>query len=639
MTSKLTIQLYQSTAEITNSFSKIKIAVLGDLCLDSYWQLADQEELSIETGLPVRRVAAQHYSLGGAGNVMANLHALGIGRISAFGIVGDDLFGQELKKILAGLGADVGGVLTQRQNWQTYVYAKPILKNKELNRIDFGGFNRPEKNTIKEMAALLEKAAGEHDVLIVNQQIKEGLYQEEIIQTINRLAEQYPRLIILVDSRHFAASFGRVIYKMNMQEAARLTGRVEPSSRDDAREIVTTLSRKSGKPVFVTRGDRGVLVGNGNEVHEIPGTLISPPIDPVGAGDTALSAIAAALGSDTSPQGMLNAGWLANLAASVVLKKLHVTGTATPAEIENAARNMDYVYEPELAADPRQAAYAPGTDIEIVRTLPEKMAIRHAIFDHDGTISTLREGWEQIMEPMMVKAIMGHHYATASLEQINEVTHAARAFIDRTTGIQTLVQMRGLIELVRSFGHVPENDILDEHGYKRIYNDQLLKMVHQRVARLERGELSPVEFQIRNARLLLQKLHDAGVTLYLASGTDVQDVIAEAKALGYADLFGNRIFGAVGDITVEAKKLVLERIMKENQLSGSQLVTFGDGPVEMRETRRHDGIAVGIASDEARRFGLNLSKRSRLIGAGADLIVPDFGQLDQLLNILKIKKA
>jgi hypothetical protein len=89
-------------------------------------------------------------------------------------------------------------------------------------------------------------------------------------------------------------------------------------------------------------------------------------------------------------------------------------------------------------------------------------------------------------------------------------------------------------------------------------------------------------------------------------------------------------------VKVEAKKIVLERIMREHDLQGHQFVTFGDGPVEMRETRKRGGVCVGVASDEIRRFGLNPAKRSRLIRAGAGIIVPDFSQLDALLKVLQL---
>jgi hypothetical protein len=106
--------------------------------------------------------------------------------------------------------------------------------------------------------------------------------------------------------------------------------------------------------------------------------------------------------------------------------------------------------------------------------------------------------------------------------------------------------------------------------------------------------------------------------------------------MGYADLFEGRIFGSVGDIKADAKKMVLDRIVEENNLAGHQFTTFGDGPVEMRETQKVGGLCVGVASDELRRFGWNMAKRTRLIRAGASLLVPDFSQMPALLKVLRL---
>jgi hypothetical protein len=67
------------------------------------------------------------------------------------------------------------------------------------------------------------------------------------------------------------------------------------------------------------------------------------------------------------------------------------------------------------------------------------------------------------------------------------------------------------------------------------------------------------------------------------------------------------------------------------------VVTFGDGPVEIRETRKRNGITVGVASNELRRFGLNEKKRTRLIKAGADYVIPDFSRYNDVLALLNIK--
>jgi len=120
----------------------------------------------------------------------------------------------------------------------------------------------------------------------------------------------------------------------------------------------------------------------------------------------------------------------------------------------------------------------------------------------------------------------------------------------------------------------------------------------------------------------------------LASGTDHQDVVTESNALGYAEFFDGGIYGALGDITKYSKKMVIERIMTENNLQGPELAVFGDGPVELRECRKRDGLAIGIASDEIRRHGLNIEKRTRLVKAGAHIIVPDFSQRKRLIKLL-----
>jgi len=214
------------------------------------------------------------------------------------------------------------------------------------------------------------------------------------------------------------------------------------------------------------------------------------------------------------------------------------------------------------------------------------------------------------------------------------VENDALSFMDETTGIQTLAQMKGLVELVREYGFVPESEILDEHGYKAIYNEALLEMVHARIRRIERGELSSEDFEIKGARAMLDTLHAAGVKLYLASGTDEDDVKAEAEIMGYAHLFDGGIHGAVGDLKVEAKRVVLERIFVGSGLSGSEVVVVGDGPVELREGKKHGALCLGIASNELCRFGLDETKRTRVIRAGADYVVPDFSQLEQLKPLL-----
>ena len=619
--------------------ARARVVVLGDFAIDAYWLIdPDQTECSVETHLSVRKVRRQRYSLGGAGNVVANLAALGVRSVSAVGLIGDDLFGGLMRKMLEDLGVSTAGLLCWGDDWQTPVFSKPCLGDEELNRIDFGAFNWPESRAQEAVIAQLEQAARSADAVILNQQIPSGLSTPEMVERINQIVAAHPRCRFIVDSRDRAELYRGAILKLNAHEAARLAG--QPRALDErvpceaVRRFATTLAERTGQAVFVTRGENGLLVADADEVEEIPGIQVIERTDPVGAGDTAVSAVAAVLGGGGNPR---DAARLANIAASVTVRKLLTTGTAGPQEIRDIGPNPDYVYLPELADDPRRASYAGDSEIEIVREPASPRNIRHAIFDHDGTISTLRQGWEGVMEPVMVHAILGPRYQDADEALYHKVLDQVRRFIDKTTGVQTLVQMAALVELVRQFGCVPAGDILDMHGYKELYNRRLMEMVGSRLDKLRRGELDAGDFQIKGALGMLEELRRRGVKLYLASGTDQVDLATEASALGYANLFEGRIFGAVGDIKVEAKRVVLEGILRTHGLGGAELATFGDGPVEIRLTRKCGGLAVGIASDEVRRFGPNPVKRARLIRAGADLIAPDFSQAGQILSTMGMK--
>lgn len=625
--------------KILEDISSVKIVVVGDFCLDSYWFIDEaMSEISVETNQATRPVREQRYSLGGAGNVTSNLAALGVKDIRAFGVIGTDPFGAEMVKIMKRNGINPDNLLIQEDQWSTHTYAKPYIDDTELNRVDFGNYNVLSKDTADRLIANLVREIPEVDVVLINQQVPSGIHIDYFKQELLKVISQFPDKMFIVDSRNFNDFYNGTIRKMNDTEAARLCGL--DKAPDDVvlySEVVACaeeLYKRFKKPLFITRGKKGSLTISEKGISDISGLMIISRVDTVGAGDSYLAGAASALAAGYD---MEVAAGIGTFVAGVTVQKLFQTGTATPEEIMAIGSDPDYVYAPELAEDIRHANYLPQTEIEIVNAWKEKLQLKHAIFDHDGTISTLREGWELIMGPMMVKAVLGKKYQEADEALYQKVLARVNEYIDKTTGIQTLVQMKGLLDIIREFGCVPEDEMLDEFGYKKIYNDELLLMVKVREEKYRSGELALEDFTMKNAVSFLQKLHDAGVKLYLASGTDEEDVKKEAEALGYAHLFEGRIYGAVGDVTKEAKKIVLDRILSSiGESSFGKLITFGDGPVEMRETRKRGGIAVGIASNELKRFSLNESKRSRLIKSGADVIIPDFSQLNQLLSLLNI---
>ena len=615
-----------------------RVAVLGDFCLDVYWFAdASRGELSVETGLKTRPVQRQCYSLGGAGNVVANLVALGCCNVSALGVLGDDPWGREQLRLLQGLGVNTTDMLVQAGSWDTLAYHKPHLDGHEEGRFDFGNFNVLADAVADELLARCRRRIGQCDVVIINEQVRQGIHTERFRAGLVGLMAEFPRCIFVADSRHYSECYAGAILKLNGHEAVRLCGKPQELTAEVLRaqvlEAADTLVARSGKPVVITRGSRGVVVHDAQGCCEIPGIQVLGRVDPVGAGDSMLAGLALGLAGGASLE---QAAQLGNFVAGVTIQKINQTGTATPEEVLRMGADCDYVYRPELAEDPRQACFHAGTEFEIVDV--QSFRPRHitcAIFDHDGTISTLREGWEKVMEPMMLRAILGATFATADESLYHRAVDRVRDFIEKTTGVQTLVQMEGLVAMVREFGCVPTAEILNAQGYKQAFNDALMTMVRGRLEKLRRGELSADDFAIKNAVPFLQRLHASGVRLVLASGTDQDDVVAEASAMGYAELFTGGIYGSIGDVHHDAKRVVLDRILRDLGPDGmAGLVTFGDGPVEMRESRKRGGYAVGVASDEIRRFGMNPAKRSRLIRAGADLVIPDFSQLDPLLQML-----
>lgn len=252
--------------------------------------------------------------------------------------------------------------------------------------------------------------------------------------------------------------------------------------------------------------------------------------------------------------------------------------------------------------------------------------VRHALFDFDGTISVIRRGWEQVMIPLMVEMIVEGSQPTDVLRAEVE------DYVDRSTGVLTIKQMQWLERAVRRHGRA--SCVLPAHEYKRIYNERLLNPVRERMAALDGSESARDELMIAGARQFLQRLAGAGVALYLASGTDHEYVMEETTALGVAHFFGDHIYGARDDTEAYTKERITGRILDENDLHGVELAVIGDGPVEIQHARSRGAVALGVAADEYRRQGLNVRKRQRLAGAGADLIVTDFLHAKELAAIL-----
>lgn len=264
--------------------------------------------------------------------------------------------------------------------------------------------------------------------------------------------------------------------------------------------------------------------------------------------------------------------------------------------------------------------------LEVVRP-PGDRRLRCALFDFDGTLSLLREGWPAVMVGLMfevLRPLAAELHAEALFER------CARDVAD-SAGQPTIDQMTTLAERVRQFGGTPESP----RNYKAEYNRRLLAHIAARREALASGSASPDSMLLAGARPMLETLSTMGLVMCLASGTDEPDVRYEARLLDIDRYFGPHIYGAADDYEASSKEAVLLRLLAGSGVAGRDVVVFGDGHVEIECAKRAGALAVGVASDEVAGGGrVDPTKRQRLLRAGADVIIPDYTRLDELLGLL-----
>ncbi len=323
--------------ELLSRVGDVSVGVYGDFCLDVYWMLDPAgSEVSVETGIPAESVQRSSYTPGGAGNIVANMAALSPSRIFCIGSIGEDIFGRALIDLLQGLGADTAGLLVH-PDFATYTYIKRILHEQEQPRIDFGVLNRRSTQADAQLLAIIEVALSSCDALVINQQVIHSIPHSSFITGILELCLQTDT-IVLLDSRHYPDQFEHVYFKINRYELAQIFGyTLEDISEVQLIECAHALYERNQRPVFVTQGPEGIWVVDEQGLFIVPGIPVEGPTDPVGAGDTVVSALALLLGAGLEAR---EAAIVANLAAAVTVRKLFQTGTASSKEILEVWRRI-----------------------------------------------------------------------------------------------------------------------------------------------------------------------------------------------------------------------------------------------------------------------------------------------------------
>jgi phosphoglycolate phosphatase len=285
--------------------------------------------------------------------------------------------------------------------------------------------------------------------------------------------------------------------------------------------------------------------------------------------------------------------------------------------------------------DREDAGLAGGAALRIFRSNSMIEIVGHvksgpigsALFDFDGTLSLIREGWQEVMLAMMLEILQ----PLSPKESGDHLRDHIREYVTRLTGKQTIYQMIQLADEVRTRGGTPEDPLTYKHRYHNLLNER----IKERIEGLRRGQCRPDTWLVEGSVAVLENLTRRGVRLFLASGTDELFVKQEAELLGLNGFFGERIYGALDQYRLFSKKMVIERVLAECDPGDGAFVAFGDGYVEIENTKEFGGTAVGVATEERRRSGLiDEWKRRRLIAAGADVIIPDFSEADNLVAYL-----
>ena len=265
--------------------------------------------------------------------------------------------------------------------------------------------------------------------------------------------------------------------------------------------------------------------------------------------------------------------------------------------------------------------------VEFSPEFAPRPGISHVLFDFDGTLSLIREGWAEVMVAMFLEML-----PRRSSETDEELRPQMIDDIMRLNGKQTIYQMIQFAERVAERGGQAREPL----WYKNEYLRRIDQRIADRIEGLRNGVLERDNFLVFGARPVLEHLRRRNLSLYLASGTDEPYVRREAQLLDVARYFGPHIYGALDDYKKFSKKMVIENILRENQIPGQGLLSFGDGYVEIQNTKEVGGLAVAVASDEAHNGSGRMDewKRQRLLGVGADVLIPDFRDVPELLKTI-----
>lgn len=309
--------------EIISNFRKVKVAVIGDLMIDDYI-IGNVERISPEAPVPVVSVKEERFVLGGAGNVINNLATLGV-KTYCYGVIGDDIDGDRLKKSLKLLGVNTDGLI-RSEDRPTIVKRRILGGNQQLLRIDWE--DPTNINGILEETILsnLRKNIENLDAIILSDYDK-GVLTERVAKEAIKLARKYGKIVTVDPKPSNVMNYVKASSMTPNKKEALLCANLPKGTDID---VVGTKIREKLQldNLLLTRSEEGVSLYDKDGVSNIP-TFAKEVYDVTGAGDTVISVYTLAKAAGAT---WTEAARIANTAAGVVVGKIG-TSTATKEEI------------------------------------------------------------------------------------------------------------------------------------------------------------------------------------------------------------------------------------------------------------------------------------------------------------------
>ena len=321
-----------------NKFQNVHILCVGDIMLDEF-VYGTVKRISPEAPVPVFQPTKKKKMLGGAGNVAANLRALGC-ETAFIGMVGDDNQGRLIAEKLEEMGAH--SHLIVLPNWPTIIKTRMISGATHLLRSDREEKMNMSDATYNEFIKEFTKLAKKADVILLSDYNK-GVLNEKTTPAVIKICEKFGKPVIIdPKGTHYEKYIGATLVKPNLKEFSEATGMTFDPTAPDFHAAVTDGAKKLFDKhhihnLIVTLSEHGMLyvsAQNPNDILQIP-TVAKEVYDVSGAGDTSMATLGAAIGAEMSIKDAMK---LANNASGIVVGKI---GTATV----SAAELMESVSE------------------------------------------------------------------------------------------------------------------------------------------------------------------------------------------------------------------------------------------------------------------------------------------------------